>query len=512
VLARASSAADALPWSPFLASDGRVVWVERAATSSRLVAATPPTLGDRRILWEVPGVLLRPVAVPGGVLVCSDHTGVFNAWRVALDGGAAVALTNTLGGVIAAVPSPDGTRLAVIDHDHDGPFLGLMPMPEGGPVAELGPIPRPPPQPREEAARGVAVTTSRGDGFHDLGWIGITPTSQASVGGDTNLVGDPSGTGIQALFGDPMQRSRLLIGMGFGDENEAIGVIRYSSMHLAPVTGAIEGHRHTSTYGEILPGGEDYHETITGGRLEIGTMLGLGLAVGADRHRPLEERDRLRSLASPIPAFAGNDHYVEAIAGIDTRTEYPLSVGPENGLALRVEFRHSGLGGDLDRNRALADLEGTVSVWPEAGHQLVARTLWGWSDGDSTLQGAFATGGETVTSLPILRGYPDVEAVGSHAAGWSVAYRLPLWRPEFGVGTQPWFLRQFVLEGFADAAKVSADHAYGDGRWYRSAGGQLSFDMELWKLRIAPGVVVARQIDGDEETHVSFALGGGFGF
>ena len=63
-----------------------------------------------------------------------------------------------------------------------------------------------------------------------------------------------------------------------------------------------------------------------------------------------------------------------------------------------------------------------------------------------------------------------------------------------------------VLEGFLDAAKASSDHPGGDGWWYRSAGGELRFNIEVWSIRLNPGLGIARQLDGAEATEAYFTL------
>jgi len=127
----------------------------------------------------------------------------------------------------------------------------------------------------------------------------------------------------------------------------------------------------------------------------------------------------------------------------------------------------------------------------------------GWSDGPPELQGRFGIGGNRAEGLP--RGYPETMVRGRTLEGWSVAYRLPLWQPFAGLETTPWVSRQFVLEGFYDAARVGDRLEEGD--WYRSAGAELHFEFSYWLVRFAPGIGIARQIDGLEDTASYLSLG-----
>ncbi len=70
-----------------------------------------------------------------------------------------VPVTHTIGGVIACVPSPDGSQLALVDHDADGPFLALLPndpaafAPSVPKIALAWPAPVTPDPGRSDAAR-----------------------------------------------------------------------------------------------------------------------------------------------------------------------------------------------------------------------------------------------------------------------------------------------------------------------------------------------------------------------
>ena len=508
---------DAVPWSPVVRPDGRVVvWIERTATTSRLVRASLPDFKDRQVLWEVTGTMLEPCFTPDGaaVIVCSDVTGVFNAWRVPLAGNPPEALTNTLGSVIACVTSPDGTTLAVIDFDRNGAYFGLLPAATRAAPPNIR-IPLPVPAPHIADPVATPVTVSKGDGVHDVGYLSIVPSTSPSTLGGNQLLGSEFGYGLQAHFGDPARRSHAVLGVGMGDSNQVVGIARYESLHLAPFQLALEAHRHSDIYQDLISTGagrEDYPETVTGGRLELNVLPFVGFAAGIDHYAEVDGSGPNLTNDQSKQVFQGNERYLELQFNLDTRRLYPMSVSPETGIALTVDARKSGFGGQLVRDRVIGQLEGTLSTWPEMGQQLVGRVVDGWSDGHEPLQSDFAVGGKTLNSTTILRGYRHVEDVGDHLGGWSLAYRMPLWRPQFGSTTRPWYFRQFVFEGFFDAAKASTDHAFGNGQWYRSAGGQLTAEFDFWVIRLAPGIRVTRQLDGDRQWQGEFVLGGGSDF
>jgi hypothetical protein len=199
------------------------------------------------------------------------------------------------------------------------------------------------------------------------------------------------------------------------------------------------------------------------------------------------------------------EQYSEAVLAYDDGTLFPTGYAREDGLAFAVTYRHSGYGGDLDNDRVLGLGSYVFSVLPEWGQQLVVGGAVGWSEGDRFLQGQFSVGGTfNLNQLP--RGYTDTTAIGSYLLGGTVAWRTPVWRPFWGHSTTPFVTRQAVLELFFDAAKASSDRLGGDGEWFRSAGANLHLNLMVWELMVNPGIGVARQLDGDEDTTVLFGL------
>ncbi len=157
-----------IAWSPaFRPGHQQLCWVETDAAGSRLVLGGVPLqpgapAGERTVLAQVRGRIIHPCWSADGAFVylCADHSGVANAYRVAVDHpGQLVAITNVIGGIVACVPSPDGRELAVIDYDRHGPFLARLPndpatWPGSIPQLDL-PWPAPPGPPRAGQRRAA---------------------------------------------------------------------------------------------------------------------------------------------------------------------------------------------------------------------------------------------------------------------------------------------------------------------------------------------------------------------
>jgi hypothetical protein len=215
--------------------------------------------------------------------------------------------------------------------------------------------------------------------------------------------------------------------------------------------------------------------------------------------------DELAAGAVPLaPPERGTERYVECVLAYDDGSLFPTGYARSDGGTLALRARHSGFGGDLDGNQLRADAGYSLDLVPAWGHQVVLGASVGWSDAEKTLQGRFDVGGDNALGQP--RGYDLIVDTGANLLAGSLAYRLPLWRPFHGAATSPWAWRQIVLEGFFDAAQASDDRP-GAGDWFRSAGVELHLDFRFSDLPLAPGIGVARQLDGDGDITAWLALG-----
>lgn len=504
------------PWTPAVAADGRMVWVEVDDTGSRLVFARGE---QRRVLWAVGARILHPAWAPGGrhLYVCSDVTGVANAYRLDLEDAVAVprAVTHTLGGVLACVPAPDGRRLALLDHDADGPYIGFIDVPEPRaqplprlelefPVAHAqAPVATPVPLPDPKPYRGLLALRPRY-------W---TPTTSPVPAG---------GYGASALISDPLLTHWITLGAGVGpNEGEPVGRVRWSYAGWHPQLSA-QVSRSELTYPHQLyrPGGygrNDYTERVDAAELRVGYgFTGLERDWYAYLSATVLEREPLTTTTTvgPRDPFVGDEQRLGLTVGYDGMTRFADSFAPTDGLALSATYEHSGFGGGFERDQILARARFAVPVWPAAGHQLVVGADVGWSEGDEILQETFIIGGGNRTGYP--RGYGSEQDVGPYYFGYGIAYRLPLWRPFAGIGTSPLVNRQVVAELFYEAARLSEDRILGNRgvwyytRWYRSYGLMINSQWEFDGALLAPGIGVVQQVDGDEEFRIIWELGASF--
>ncbi|GDY12151.1 hypothetical protein LBMAG53_10290 [Planctomycetota bacterium] len=526
------------PWSPtFRPGTGELLWVETDAKGSRLVLAPLADPAKRTVLWTVKGRLLHPAWSADGsqLFVCADHTGVANAWRLdPAKPGVAVPVTNTLGGVLACVPSPDGKTLAILDHDRQGPFLARIandpatwppavpeidlawPAPVAQDTAARPPLPERHPQPQlarplPPPVEGVAGTEAPRPywslpNVRPLFW---TPTTVATPEG---------GFGVAGYAADPLFKEVAAGGAGFGlAKGTPVGFAAWSSSALEWVQLAGAAWRTERAYGDqvVTADGQRhaYVERATGAQAAIGTGLAgfkrrwfgyVALGTEYSKQIPGLENDWDNQAVISAPRFSGREDYVEGVLAYDDTTFFPTSYAFEDGDTLIVKARHSDMGGELDHNRLFGTATKVISTWPRLGQQLVLGGLVGVGAGDPLPQGRFSIGGATGLGLP--RGYNDLEATGDHALAWSAAYRFSVLPAFTWFGTTPFGFRQLIGEVFYDAAMVSEDHPGGHGKWYRSAGGELRAEWEIWLIRIAPGIGAAHLFQKHGEISPYFTL------
>ena len=519
-------------WSPaFRPGHDELAWVEVDDQGSRLVLAPLAEPANRTVIASVRGRIMHPAwSADGSALyLCADHRGVANAFQVRVaEPGRLIPVTNTLGAVTACVPSPDGTRLALLDLDRHGPRLGIISAEPGTwpaatpaldlawPARLVAPAPAVAtatdpkiPSPLPEEAPAAAGPAEDYHGWAELRPLFWTPTTAVTARG---------GYGVVGILSDPLHTHSVVGAVGAGpNESTLVGTLAATTTGGWVQAQAV-GWRDERTYEDQVVDRYgrlyDYTENVTAGELRIGQGLAgtrrrvFGyVAVGLANHQAVERAVERYAPFNPrsLPVFDGQERYAEVVVGYASSTIFPTSYTREDGPRITLALRQSGADGDLTGRSAQLGGSWVFSVWPKAGHQLVVGGVVGWSDLEGTwLQQRFQVGGNSGLDLP--RGYPTLMAQGEHLLGWTTAYRMPLFRPFSGASTTPFAFRQLVLEGFCDGAKASNDRPGGAGTWYRSAGGEVRADVEIWYLQFAPGLGLARQLDGGEDTVAYFTL------
>lgn len=501
------------PWFPaWRPQHHELVWVEQEADQYRLVLGNPLVDDSRQTLWTGDFRILNPQWSADGryLYVASDRSGVANAYVFDLQAEAPVAqaVTNVLGTVMAAVPSPDGQQLALLVERSEG--FNIAVVDAASRVEQLPQIASPWQAPDEDSplqrralaidqALRVPVSVDNYRGLFALRPLYWTPTTMPVPEG---------GYGAAGIIADPLMTHVVRAGAGVGLDNGPVGRLEYSwsGWHLT-LGGA--AWQTEEVYEDVLLNGQEFErsDTIRGGELRVGRGFAMGnrgdflyLAGGFERIEGDYEEP-----ANPGPGINRrqprvDEHYLEIRGGRSLGGfRLPDGFGSGSGLSVAGSYRHSGLGGDVEGDSASGLLRFSMDVIPEYGQQLVLLTAIGWSDGDQSLRRSFTVGGDSAF-LP--RGYNDVMARGRYFNAGSIAWRTPLWRPFTSWGPSALVHRQIILEAFADAATVNNSGFLKDiddsNSWYTSAGLSLHSSWLVWRAMLNPGVGAAYRFEDDE--------------
>ncbi len=166
--------------------------------------------------------------------------------------------------------------------------------------------------------------------------------------------------------------------------------------------------------------------------------------------------------------FMGNYTYSDA-------EMYPASISPENGRTIRLTgLTTNSIFGGGERNEQIifaGDWREYIRLWHH--HVLALRSAGGIQWGDRQVQGTFGLGGAlgegsfgggySYNYFP-LRGLPVSALSRTRAMLMSAEYRLPIVAAQRGIGTWPFYLKNFYAAFFADYGNAwNADQNEGSG-------------------------------------------------
>jgi hypothetical protein len=155
-------------------------------------------------------------------------------------------------------------------------------------------------------------------------------------------------------------------------------------------------------------------------------------------------------------------------ASTTTAHTFAYSISQERGIAAgaTVEMTRDAWGASADATTSTMDLRAYLPLFGQ--HDVVAlRAAGGTTSGPPGVRRTFVMGGVdnvgdvinfSRDAFGLLRGFATNTFAGSHVAVINADYRVPLARPERGVGTWPIFLHTIQVTGFADVG-----HAWTDG-------------------------------------------------
>ncbi len=422
----------------------------------------------------------------------------FDVYAVALATGVVSRVTNTAGGAQEPTLSPDGRSLVYVGYTPDGYDLFRVPFDRSG-LTDDGDFqsslaPRAPHLVRLAPRALLLATPDSGLATPDSGlatpdsglatpdsglapyraWRTLTPTYWSPIvetDSDEFLVG--AGTAMS----DALGRHSYAVDAAWADRARPDWSAAYAYDRWAPTLFASYSDDTDPFDGGLVRS----RELVTGAVLRfrhirwtesvLAAFEAENASIQCDEACTLPREQRRRSLRG------GWLH--------DSRRTFGFSISTEEGFLIEsaAETTRAALGSEGDGGAAIADVRAFRRV--TAGHAVVAgRVAFAGSWGDVGVRRLFSASGSGPAvaafdfgrdTIGLLRGFSADEVVGLRAAVANIDFRVPLARPERGIGNWPIFFRSIHAAAFFDAG-----HAW--NRTFRmsdvrtSVGGELSLD------------------------------------
>lgn len=490
---------------PRYSPDGTVIAVSRFEPGGRLdlvlVDAGTGELLDR--LTDDRAKDVEPAWTPdgAGLVFRSDRDGVSNLYLLGLEDRALRRVTNVVGGAFTPDVDPAGATVAFSDYRARGYDVQVAPLEPGEP-AETFLDPYPPAPARPAPAAGA-------DRPYRPFPVAL-PRFWSPYGA---YVDDEVRVGAVTGGADPLLRHVYALDGHWGSDTERpSGQLFYQYDRFRPTfqLGA-----------QIQQEPQDDGARLRTREVTLRASLPVVRRMRWSQSVALAWRRSREDLFGPEQARLDLGG-LEAAWAIANVKRYPLSVSPVDGQRLRVAFvkESPSFGSDVALGKLLVDGRAYLRGLGE-NHVLALLAAGGTTFGRPSFQQSFEVGGFPDGSLldvvrtnsAVLRGYRDGAFSGRRFVSGSVEYRIPLWHPQRGLHSLPFFLRSFHAAAFADAG-----HAWsGRFEWddlKTSAGAALGADLVVGQaLPITVTAGLAHAFDArddpraDGETRFYFRTG-----
>jgi hypothetical protein len=477
-------------WSP----DGRSIAVERHRRGALpdVVVVEVATRAIRVVAGSGRARIVTPAWRPDGAAIVAgvaEEDGPFNLYEFAVDGTSARQLTDMSGGAIWPDVSADGRTIAFAGYTAKGYDVFTVPYPAAAASADrrnvfsaidaLGPNDA---QPREDARPSKPYSP----------WPTIAPTSWSPV-----VQSDSNGIRVGAgVFGyDALQYHSyagaitwLAAPPSGAVTNGAATVdwqLSYAYNRWRPVPFAAASVQTSFFAGPPTDQGVPTSAVLREQQLETGVVV--PIVHTRSSHEVLASLVRIVDDYTLATRAVSLNRSAARVAWTSTSAHtYGYSISPEGGATVgaTAELIRSAFGAFADATTLTLDAR-TYLPGLARHHVLAVRAAGGSSSGNVNVRETFLLGGpgpnastidfgRDATSL--LRGFGANTFAGTHVGVLNADYRLPIARPQRGVGTWPLFLHTIHAAAFADAG-----HAWTQTFRARdiktSIGGELSTDL-----------------------------------
>jgi hypothetical protein len=496
-------------------------------------------------------ILSGPSWTPGGgeLLYTSTRSGIAQAYRVAVSGGAPRRITSVTTGFFNPEVSPDADHLAGLHFRYDGYHVGVAPLqaqlhedstairgPRAGctncilaPIAPALSVEGLPPARRYSPFRSLLPTYWEPlfDGSSDTGLSFGAATSGQDI------------VGRHSYFAELLHNTR---------EGETEGFLIYQYGGLGQPHLAFSASQEWEHFGIF-----DRRGTRVGDLARKARIAGLTASVVRPRARTfasaaigaeLESREYASDPGNLIdslpPLFGRTRRYPSlfATAGWSNARRPPLSISREDGVSLSATIRQRWETGDFaSASRSATGIAAaykSLDLGGFAHHVIAVRGAAGFADRRAI--SAFSVGGLSGGSIDIVaglglggerrtfgvRGFPPSAEQGTRALAGTIEYRAPVAAPSGRVRFVPLLFDRISVAAFADAGRAYCETSAvvcqpdRSGPWLSSLGAEIDFDTAVQydvpaRFRLGAAVPVAgRAAAGARQASWYFTVGSVF--
>jgi Tol biopolymer transport system component len=459
-------------YTPRFSPDGRrIVYSSWSAGGFRDLRVVDVATGEVTELTHDRSMDLQPAWSPDGrsLYFSSDRTGIFNVYVRELATGRERLVTNVLGAALAPAISADGKTLAYVGYTSNGYDLYAMSLDEARYLPAPAPPndrPSPPPEPPS-----IVLEKHPYDPLPTFGPRQYTIDVGPGIYGGTAFTLATSASDIAqrhvatlslSLEADaPEPRFSIDYAYGGLPFNVGIGLTRTTVPRTTGyrVSGVDVPYDDTTTsFGSYV------QVPILSPYVSQSLSLGYSANLSTPRIPPVDVRDPFEPTGRrPAERLVSQ---LRATYSLSTTEGSVFAPGPVRGVSMRlgVTYADEAIGSD----GSLYVFDGTGSAYlpmPWPGHQVLAlRVAGAVSAGTYAQRSVYFVGGYDFEQNDIvdvlfggaydgsflLRGYLPGSYAGRAYLLGSAEYRAPLWVPNWGPSTLPFFLRRIDLAPFVD--------------------------------------------------------------
>lgn len=461
---------------------------------------------------------ISPTWTPDGrrIVFVSDRTGVYNLWMYELDSGQLVRLTNMRGGAFWPDISPDGSRIALTYYTSRGFDIGLIEFKPGEAITENQLLPQ-----RETKIYEINEVDTKTEPYTPLTsvypryWMPYLNASPALYY-FLYPTGEISSYGISTSGYDALELHYFTLFLAkeneFGKINYAVA---YANDMFAPtislalsetvssagsyidLSEPLEEDRYKNAYERVFNASLDVSRAYQ----KIERTFIWGFNYGFTRIMPMTvfpeywpERE--------TGIFTGPSLY----AGYSDTTSVGYGVSQTDGRVATLKYTDDNkvFGSDYSISLLTADYNEYIDL----SHRMVLllSLTGGINFGERMQRGAFGIGGVSPQISSNngyqLRGYYPGQFEVEHFMRFTSEFRFPIWSPEVGLGSWPYFLKNFYGKFYNDFGSVpdeDSDESITEYRtWRGGAGAELVTNLYfLYYFPVGLRIGYARGYSGD---------------